>query len=320
MLDLAYLERYRVLSNWRWELPLGLVYLGLSRLTRTRLVLHGFEPPRAPVLYATNSTQKYDFLAFRAAVRTKNVPLVTVTKAKNYHSRAMEPVLAQTGVIPLVSRGYILVFDAVKTAGRRPEAHEYRALRDHMEKGEPLPAGPYFDALARTERSILGTAYDPRAMALRDALNESYRALMRETVRLAREAVAAGNSVHVYPEGTVSPRLGQGRIGAMMFAQALGLPVVPVGMSGCAEAYAGNSPAPGGGTVHLRFGEAFQPDFSALPRDFRAFDPEHEARYKPALEAQTERLMSAIDALLDPAYRRDPARARTRVDDTRRFL
>jgi len=36
--------------------------------------------------------------------RRARQPVVTVTKAKSYHSRAFAPVLAQTGVIPLASR------------------------------------------------------------------------------------------------------------------------------------------------------------------------------------------------------------------------
>jgi len=120
MLDLDYLARYRVLPDPLWE---GAVAGGFGRyedLARTRVVLHDFVPPESPVLYATNSTQKYDFMTFRSAMRRRRQRLVTVTKAKSYHSPLMEPVLARTGVIPLASRGYVILVDATSTLGRRP--------------------------------------------------------------------------------------------------------------------------------------------------------------------------------------------------------
>jgi len=70
MLDLPYLARYRVLPDPLWEDAVAGGFVRYEDLTRTRLVLHGFVPPASPVLYATNSTQKYDFTAFFDALRS----------------------------------------------------------------------------------------------------------------------------------------------------------------------------------------------------------------------------------------------------------
>jgi 1-acyl-sn-glycerol-3-phosphate acyltransferase len=320
MLDLDYLARYRVLPDPLWE---GAVAGGFGRcedLTRTRLALHDFAPPESPVLYATNSTQKYDFMTFRSAMRRRGQRIVTVTKAKSYHDRLMEPVLARTGVIPLASRGYVILADTTRTAGRRPTEEEYRACRDHLDRGAELPSTAFFDGLRTRPRSILGVPFDPATRGLREAWRAVYRALLGEALRFAREAVAAGFSIHIYPEGTVASRLGKGRVGVIQLAQALGVRVVPVGMSGCRQVFLGASAALRGGTVDLRFGAAYLPDLAALPGGFRAFDPDDEDRHRATLQGATDALMTRIDALLAPAYQHRDDHLHDGTLGTRRFL
>lgn len=304
MLDLAYLSRYSALPDARWESAVAAAYLGMERATGTRVTARDFVEPAGPVLYATNSTQKYDFLTFRGVTRRAGQRVVTVTKARSYHSRVMEPVLAHTGVIPLASRGYVLLMDAARVFGRRPSDEEYRACRDHLDRGTALPPAPHFDALQSTPRSVLGVPFDPSRGTLRDCWRGCYRALLGEALRFARESVAAGCSVHMYPEGTVSSRLGPGRIGAVMFAHALGVPIVPAGMSGCRAVFRGQSMALRGGDVEVRFGESYLPALDDLPAGFRAFDPDHEDAARPALQRATDDLMDRLDALLSPDCRR----------------
>ncbi len=320
MLTLPYLARYDVIPSRLWEGAVAGLFCRYEDVTGTRLALHGFTPPARPVLYATNSTQKYDFMTFRSAMRRNGQSLVTVTKAKNYHSPVMRPVLERTGVIPLASRGYVILVDARAVFGREASDEEYRAMRDHLDRGVDLPAGPHFDALRARPRDILGVAFDPRAETLRDAWRKGYSKLLGEALRFARASIAAGYSVQIYPEGTVSSRLGKGRIGAMVFARALGVEVVPVGMSGCRDVFVGPSLRLRGGVVDLRFGAPYEPDFTGLAEDFAPFDPDHEDRGRPALQRATDDLMDRIDALLSPACRRQEGFTPDGTRGTRRFL
>lgn len=320
MIDLAYLARYRILPDRRWQRAVAAVFRPMEAATGTRLVLHGFTPPASPVLYASNSSQKYDFLTFRSAMWARGLPVATITKAKNYHVAWMRPVMENTGVIPLASKGYVILRDATATLGRRPTEAEYRALRDHLDAGAPLPDGPDLAPLRARPRDILGVAFDPAGEPLRAAWQRAYRELLGGAVRLAREAAAAGHSVHIYPEGTVSSRLGPGRIGAVMFARALGLPLVPVGMSGAREAFRGQTPLLRGGAIDFRFGAPYRPDLADLPDDFRPFDPEHERLHRPALQRATDDLMGRIDALLAPDYQRREGFTPDGTRGTKRFL
>lgn len=320
MLDLAYLARYQVLPSRWWEGAVAGVFTRYEDATGTRLTLHGFEAPARPVLYATNSTQKYDFMTFRSAMRRSRQPIVTVTKAKNYHSLPMRMVLERTGVIPLASRGYVILVDARAVFGREASDEEYRAMRDHLDRGSELPPGPQFEALRARSRSLLGVEFDARASSVRDLWRRVYASLLGEALRFARESIDAGFSVQIYPEGTVSSRLSKGRIGAMEFARALGLEVVPVGMSGCREVFAGPSLRLRGGAVDLRFGKAYNPDLTGLHEGFVPFDPEHEERSRAVLERATGDLMDRIDALLSPEYQRREGFVPDGTRGTRRFL
>lgn len=321
MLDRAFFASYPVLPAAPWERGAAQVFTAMQRATRTDVRLENLDAlPRRPVLIATNSTQKFDFLPIRAALRDRGVRAVTVTKGKNYHQPVMGFLLKRLGVVPLASRGYLLLVDFVALMKRRPTDVEYRALRRHVDDGEPIADPALAHRLETTPRELLGHRFAPGAERYRDLVRRVYGAVMRETLRLSREAVDAGYHVQMYPEGTVSSRLGEGRIGAVELAWALKLPIVPAGMSGCRRAFRGQTPVLKGGSVSIRFGEAYELPEDLLPGDFRPFDPEHEARHRGALGAATERLMTKLDALVDADHRRQEGFVTDGTTGTRRFL
>lgn len=307
MLTPRFYGTYRVLPTPWCLAAVRLVFGANARLARTRLRVEGWENlPPGPALVATNSTQKNDFMAFRWVAMQRRRPCVTVTKAKNYHDPAMSFLLRRLGVVPIASKGYFLLLDFTRHVGRRPTDAEYRALRDHLDQGTPLPAGEPFDAVNSAPRRLLERDFDPGRETWRAFQHRIYAESLAETLRLSREAVAAGCDVQMYPEGTVAPRLGKGRHGAVQLAWALGLPLVPVGMSGCPGAFAGDGPLLRlrGDDVTIRVGTPIPLPGDLLPADFRPFQPADESTHRTALDGFVrERLMPAIDALLDPPFR-----------------
>ena len=317
MLTPAFYPGYRVLPT-AWFSLARVLFEPMRLLSRARFVVEGLEHlPDQPAVIATNSTQRYDFVASRAALVYAGVPSVTVTKAKNYHAAAMGFVLRRTGVVPLASRGYFILADFLAVVGRRPTDPEYRALRDHLDHGAPLPGGAPFDTIAGQPRQIVGTPFDPAHGSWRETIQGMYAASMAQTVRLAAQAVAGGHHVQMYPEGTVAPTLGPGRIGAVQLALALDLPVVPVGMSGCPAFFWGQTPLLRGGTVTLRFGAPYRLD--GIAPGHQPFDPASERSHRPALQAATDDLMDRINALLDAPYQRQAGPA-PKGKGTRAFL
>lgn len=307
MLTPEFYRDYRVLPTGWTTAAARVVFAGNAGLASTRFHVEGWENlPRGPALLATNSTQKNDFMALRWVADRRGRRMVTVTKAKNYHDPVMGFLLKRLGVVPIASKGYFLLLEFTDRLGRRPTDAEYRALRDHVDRGEPLPAGEPYDTLRTRPHRVLGRDFDPGREAWRDFQHRLYAESLAETLRLAREAAQAGYDVQMYPEGTVAPRLGRGRHGAVQLAWALGLPLVPVGMSGCPGAFAGDSPLLKlrGGDITLRIGAPLSLPADFLPADFRPFDPRDEAAYKAALDGYVAgSLMPALDALLDPPFR-----------------
>jgi hypothetical protein len=319
MLTPDYLREYDPLPRPAFELAAWGIMVAIQRVSRTKLVLENFTPPPRPVLFATNSTQRNDFLALRLAMAKRGVKVTSVTKARTYHE-ASGRVAERLGTIPIASRGYVLLVDFVAVNGRRPSDAEYRQLRDHIDSWAVLPRTEAFERMLRRPRAVLGHWVDPTSEPYADAVHRVYRALMQETLRLMRLAVAEGHSIQLYPEGTVSKRLGTGRIGAVQAAHALGLDIVPVGMNGCPEAIRGDGVLLRGGTIRLRFGEPLKHPVATLPKDFQAFDPASERAHRPALLAATETLMSRIDGLLDAPYRRPLVAPPKEPTSTHRFL
>jgi 1-acyl-sn-glycerol-3-phosphate acyltransferase len=322
MLDAAVFRRHRGVAHPAWLWVGGTAFDVHERLTRTAVDVIGFERlPREPVLLATNASHMYDFFPLRCLLRRAGIPAVSLAKGKYFQQRAMRWALERVGVVPIVSRGYLLVADFVAVHGRKPEEHEYREMRTHLDCGAALPSAPVFDALRERPRTIVGFAYTPSTETYRAAMLRIYEECMRETVRLAGLAVARGHHVHLYPEGTVSSRLGTGRRGAIQLARALGLAIQPVGISGCREAFAQpRSPKLRGGRITIRFGEPWRHATAALPASFKPFNAAHERDCSPLLDDATASLMERIDDLLEPGYRHSSSHVHDGSTGVGRFL
>ncbi|MFU8807271.1 MAG: hypothetical protein ACNA8W_25910, partial [Bradymonadaceae bacterium] len=104
----------------------------------------------------------------------------------------------------------------------------------------------------------------------------------------------------------VSPQLSGGKIGIIGAALALGLPIIPIGISGCREAFKGESPASRGGTIKIRFGAPITIDPAPYGANFRPFHPDDEETYRLQLQVDTDRIMEHINNLIEPQYQWAP--------------
>lgn len=321
MLDMKQMHHHNVMAS-------GLAVSAVCRVTSlwfrqsgTRVELAGLEHlPKEPSLIATNASYKYDFWPLRWALDRHGIDLVTVSKGKNFHHPMTAALMGLLGTVPITSRGYILAVDFMRVHGRRPGEDEYRALRQHIDGQVPLPPAAVYQVLETLGREMLGYPFDPLRERYRDAVFQVYHNMMCETLRLAGEVVNAGRHLHIYPEGTVSSRLATGRIGAVQLALALGLPMVPVGISGCREVFRPGRLSPHGGVIRIRMGPPFRVAPDTVPQSFHFFHPEDEASERGRLQAETDQLMGRINDLLDPAYRWADDRRSDGVQGTHRFV
>ena len=114
VLDRDFFRSYRALPAPFWEWAVSRAWRAIGK----RVVFAGFTAPASPVVFATNSTWKYDFMPFRVELERRGIPAVTITKGKNYHARAQGFLLQRLGVVPIVSRGYLLLVDFLAEIGR----------------------------------------------------------------------------------------------------------------------------------------------------------------------------------------------------------
>ena len=117
----------------------------------------------------------------------------------------------------------------------------------------------------------------------------------RAAQQFSLDALAAGRPIALFPEGTRSRtgHLRAGKPGAALLAIRSGAPLVPAGISGTHRIFPKGARFPRASKVRIRIGEPF-----TLPHQPKGrLDRE-------ALAAGTERIMSAIEALLPEDQRR----------------
>ena len=310
LLEFEDMNNMESIADDLWAWPAATASMVLFRLTPgVRLILENVEAlPDEPVIVAMNHTHFFDFLPLRVPLLFQGYTFVSWVKARVYQDPAVRAFLSHTGNVPLCSRGYIIASDFFELMHRRPTEPEYRHLREHVDHGAPLPEGRLWDTIQETPRNMLGWAFNPHAHSYRQAVRQVFYELMQITLRKTRRGVNRGDHVHVYPQGSIARRLIPGKVGTVETALALGLPILPLGVSGCCEAFHKKTPflVPGQ-TVHVRFGdELYVVPRDDFPSDYRPFHPDDESQHRAALEYHTQMLMERINELLTPDYQWAP--------------
>lgn len=311
MLDLERLRRIRLSKR-----PLGQITVAnLLRVDyrwprRTEIVIEGIEriPRERGVFLAMNHTDRYNYWPLQFELyRRGHRFTATWVKGKYYEGELTARFLDLTNNIPLPSRGYVIATEFRKVIGRAPDEREYRILRDLVDRrrgpGERLPA----DASPELLRLLGG---DEGVSAYLEGFDRLFAAMIREVVRLNREAITTHEcNILVFPEGTRSRRIARGHTGLAQMASHLGAPIIPIGCSGSDRVYPGNSPFARGGRIVYRVGELLElggPELGPhrVPADVLPLTREASEHHGERYEAITEVVMTRINALVDPEYRR----------------
>lgn len=279
--------------------------------------VEGLDEVADNALLAMNHTHLYDWIPIRWALARLGRRMCTFTKPRSYTGKMLGAFLHTSGNIPLGSRGYVISADFRVLIGRAPTEEEYRDLRDWVDGKADAPA-PLGDMrkILETPRSVLDYPFDPATQTYAEMVNEVFARMGRGAADLARTALDGGVSAVITPQGVFSSRLTPGRIGGVQFAAAIGVPMVPVGLSGMNEVFADGMRARQP-RLHFRVGSPIE---IQLPDDHVAFEKASEDRNRAVLESETQRVMEAINELLEPAYQWDEDSAGDGVKGVARFL
>lgn len=283
----------------------------------TDIQIEGLEklPKKTGTIIVMNHTDRYTCwpLQFRLHRELKRYT-TTWVKAKYYQHPMVAWLNDRFNNIPLPSMGYLIAKDleSVIPSSASPEAYE---LLKRFVDGAIPESGltEELSALSPTESKALGGLLNPsqsRGPAQwRQSILERFDALMREVVRLNREALDLGLDIIIFPEGTRHKRLGRGFTGAAQMILATGSTVVPVGASGVDRIFPGASPISRGGKVLFRVGDPLRPGIELKPfeegTEFIPFTLEAR-KQEPRFQALTDLLMDRINDLVDPEYQRNP--------------
>ncbi len=337
MLDLNRLQHLKL-----HRVPPGQVFfakllrLDYTTLHRTEIVLEGIEnlPRDRSVFLAMNHTDKYNYWPLQYAMHRRGLRYTaTWVKGKYYESEWMSRFLDSMNNIPLPSRGYVLTTLFRATMQRKPEAAEYRYLRDLVDSGT-APAQDDTDAETAGVQAFLKAAF-PHATsqtsqapveAFLQHFDAQFSQLVDAVVELNRRALCELNlNVLVFPQGTRSLRLSKGHTGLAQMAMHLEAAIVPVGCNGSDRVYPGDSPISKGGRIVYRIGKPLELDGPELgsfriPEPFQPLSREVARDYGPQLRGVTDVVMERINGLLDPQYQWAQDKASDGVAGMQRFL
>ena len=304
---------------------------------RTKISFEGEEylAQNEPVIFAMNHSDRYNYWPFQYRLwRTYDQYTTTWVKGKYYNHPMLQKFMVKTNNLAVPSRGYLIAADASQVLGHPPGEKTYRILRRAIdaqhtdtrtvreaaaEEGVLSEVVPLLD----TPRDMLGLRFDPHSQNYLQAMTELFATMMEKFVALNERALDLGLHILVFPEGTRSIQLQQGRTGLAQMALRMKTPVVPVGCNGSDKIYPGDSPVARAGEILYRIGAPLMPEGELsefqIEDHFTPFTHEAEAAHGEKFQAMTEVVMDRINALLDPRHQREQGKS-TAVKGAKRFL
>lgn len=305
MVDIEYLKHIKLASEPLGQKLIGHLFLGPNFNLFSKVDIRIENAERIPrgenVIFAMNHTDRFNYWPFQYKMwRMKDLPFTTVwVKGKYYRNRLLAKGLDWCNLIPVPSMGYLIEEFFQKKARRRIAKDEYRAVRDvvdgKIDAGASLPE-PASDAL-----QLLGENFV-------EHLRDYYETVMDHVAALSRYALLEKKlNLIIFPEGTRSTQLGEGRTGTAQLALNTGVKVVPVGCNNSEQIYPGSSPVAKSGRITYRVGEPLCLDNQLkefrIPEGFKLLSRESQRRYKEQFEGATRVIMLSIRCLLDEKYR-----------------
>jgi len=306
MVDLEYLEKIRLVSR-----PLGQRIVARLLLTTNYRVFADVDvrvedmeriPRNETVIFAMNHTDRYNYWPFQWKLwREKSFPFTTVwVKGKYYRNAVLGKFFDWCNLIPVPSMGYLVEEFYRKHFSKKIDKNEYRIIKDLIDGKRHLG-----EALKKLTPET--------AVMLKDhfveAIRSYHEALMSRVAELSRKALFEENlNLIIFPEGTRSLTLGEGKTGLAQLALHTGKKIVPVGCNNSDQVYSGHLPFARSGRITYRVGEPLSLDDQLkdyrVEEKFTLFSKESQARYKDQFEAVTRVVMESINRIVDERYRR----------------
>jgi 1-acyl-sn-glycerol-3-phosphate acyltransferase len=315
MVDLEFLKNINLATS-----PWGQKFVGRAILApnyhlfaRVKIKMENIEniPKGEPVIFAMNHTDRFNYWPFQYKLwRARDYPFTTVwVKGTYFNNKILGRLLKICNTFPVPSKGYIIQELFKKKFQRSTTREEYRMIKDLLDQKVSLT-----DVLQNATgevRELLSDRWSRMSKAgasFLQLIERNYDTMMERVAQISLGALFEKKlSIIIFPEGTRSVTLSEGRSGIAQLALNSEKAVIPVGCNGSESVYPGSSPIARSGTITYRIGQPMTVNdhFKKLriKEKFKLFSKESQQRYKDKFDAATEAIMKNINLLLDDRYR-----------------
>lgn len=311
MIDIEYLKRITVVSRPFAHKALAnlLLWPNYHLFANVDIRIENIEriPTDESVIFAMNHTDRFNYWPFQyRLLRAKKFPFTTVwVKGKYYKNEMLAKGLDICHLIPVPSMGYLIEEYYRKHFQKKMDRGLYRTVKDIIE-GKIAEFGP-------NERGALD-AIQAMGDNFAQFVHEQYDGIMEKVAALSRSALLEKRlSVIIFPEGTRSVKLAEGRTGVAQLALSTEKKIIPVACNNSDEVYTGSLPFAKSGRITYRVGEPLSVQDKLkeyrIAEPFRLLSRESQRRYKEQFEGVTKIVMESIEAMLDEKYRQKPEMA-----------
>lgn|GEM_PF-129898 len=302
MIDLKHLEKISL--NGR---PLGqrivatfLLIPNYNIFANVDIEVEGIEniPRDETVIFAMNHTDRYNYWPFQYRMWKDKFFFTTVwVKGKYYKNTLLSHALDWCNLIPVPSMRYLIEeFYKLKFRKKLLDS-DYRVLKDYVEG--KVKSGAEFaneiGVLIKENFREFVKGYHEQIME--KVTDHSTKALFEKSLNLI-----------IFPEGTRSLKLAEGKTGIAQLALFTEKKVVPVGCNNSENVYTGTLPFAKTGKIIYRVGEPLSVKDRLGPfriqEKFKPFSPESQIRFKEQFEGATKVIMECIGKMVDEKYKK----------------
>ena len=306
MIDIDYLKKIKLVSNPFWQRFLAsfLLLPNYHLFAKVEILIENREriPRGENVIFAMNHTDRFNYWPFQYQLwKMREYPFTTVwVKAKYYKNAFLAKGLDLCNLIPVPSMGYLIEEFYRKRFNHKMDKSLYRTVKDMID-GRIAEAGPQ-------ERAAI-EALQAMGEHFGEFIRGYYEGVMAKVAELSRLALCEKNlNLIIFPEGTRSLKLAEGKTGLAQLALHTEKRIVPVACNNSENVYPGSLPIARSGRITYRIGEPLSVFDQLSPyrigEPFTLFSRESQQRYSEQFEGVTRIVMERIDAMLDPKYRR----------------
>lgn len=315
MVDLEFLDKIK-LATTPWAqifVALAILAPNYNLFAKVNIEMENIDniPKDEAVIFAMNHTDRFNYWPFQYKLwATGGYPFTTVwVKGKYFNNKILGQLLKLCNTFPVPTKRYLIDEFFKKIFHRSTTRDEYRMIKDLLDK--KIPLSDVLHSASQDVKTLLSGKWNKMsgvAASFLQYIENYYYTMMERVAQISLGALFEKKlSIIIFPEGTRSVQLSEGRNGIAQLALHSDKTVIPIGCNGSEAIYPSSSPFAKSGTITYRIGEPMTvhdhlEDFR-IREKFQLFSKKSQEKYKEVFDAATRTIMKKIDMLLDERYR-----------------